>query len=505
MSESDTILELLRRGAATWPDRPLVNFEDGVTWTWQESLDAGASAAAVLAAQGVGQGDRVMIMLPNGQGWIRAWWGATLLGAVIAPVNPAYRGQMLGNACDRIDPAVVIAEDAEAQHLSPLWAPRRIDPAVLSEPGDLTAPPAPVVLPSDPHCLLLTSGTTGPSKASISTHAYFCGVVDWLIEGAGLTENSVFQADLPWFHLSAFAPSVQMLRVGGTIVVRRAPAMSTYWRTAKELGSTFAVAPGTVAQYLESRPVSAEDRDHSMEFLLAAPLPGDAAGFIERFGLRGLCTAYGSTETSMVITKVIDQSVPRGSCGTVRDGFHARIVDDEGQDVPTGTIGELIVRSDERTLMSLGYQGDADATTEAWCDGWYHTGDAVSVDEDGFYYFHDRYKDSLRRRGENISSFEVEREVLAFPGIDEVACVAHPGEYAGDDEVKVFIVTEPGAQIRLSDVVEFLSDRMPAFMQPRYLELADTLPKTPTSRVRKHLLRDQGNTAATYDRLSATV
>lgn len=504
MSESDTILELLLRGAAAWPDRPLVNFEGGVTWTWQDSLDAGSCAAAVLAEQGVGPGDRVMILLPNGQGWIRTWWGATLLGAVIAPVNPTYRGEMLSNACDRIDPAVVVAEDAEAQNLPPLWAPRRIAPGELAEVCAAPAPPPPVVLPSDPHCLLLTSGTTGPSKASISTHAYFCGVVDWLIEGAGLTENSVFQADLPWFHLSAFAPSVQMMRLGGTIVVRRSPAMSSYWRTAKELGSTFAVAPGTVAQYLESRPVSAEDRDHSMEFLLAAPLPGDTAGFIERFGLRGLCTAYGSTETSMVITKVIDQSVPRGSCGTVRDGFHARIVDDEGQDVPTGTIGELTVRSSERTLMSLGYQGDADATTEAWRDGWYHTGDAVSVDEDGFYYFHDRYKDSLRRRGENISSFEVEREVLAFPGIDEVACVAHPGEYAGDDEVKVFIVAEAGAQIRLSAVAEFLSDRLPAFMQPRYLELADALPKTPTSRVRKHLLRDQGNSAATYDRLSST-
>lgn len=214
-----------------------------------------------------------------------------------------------------------------------------------------------------------------------------------------------------------------------------------------------------------------------MEFLLAAPLPADAAGFIERFGLRGLCTAYGSTETSMVITKVIGQSVPSGSCGTVRAGFHARIIDGAGQDVPAGTIGELVVRSDERTLMSLGYQGDADATTEAWRDGWYHTGDAVSVDEDGFYYFHDRYKDSLRRRGENISSFEVEREVLAFPGIEEVACVAHPGEYAGDDEVKVFIVAEAGAQIRLSDVVEFLGDRLPAFMQPRYLELAEVLPR----------------------------
>ena len=156
----------------------------------------------------------------------------------------------------------------------------------------------------------------------------------------------------------------------------------------------------------------------------------------------------------MVITKVIDQSVPPGSCGTVRDGFHARLVDEEGRDVPPGTIGELIVRSGERTLMLLGYQGDPVATEEAWRDGWYHTGDAVSVDENGFYYFHDRYKDSLRRRGENISSFEVEREVLAFPGIDEVACVAHPGEYAGDDEVKVFIVPEPGRQIRLAEVVE---------------------------------------------------
>lgn len=503
MIEPGTVLELLCGGASTWPSRPLVRFEDGVTWSWQDSLGAGSRAAAVLAGQGVRPGDRVMIMLPNGAGWLRAWWGATLLGAVIAPVNPAYRGAMLGDACDLLDPTVMVADDADAQHLPARWAARRIHPDALADEGAAVAPPPPAVRPSDPHGLLLTSGTTGPSKASISSHAFLCDFAAWLVEGAGLNQDSVFQADLPWFHLSALAPAVQMMRLGGTIVVRRSPAMSTYWQTAKELGSTFAVAPGTVAQYLAARPVSAEDRDHGMEFLLAAPLPADPDGFIERFGLRGLCTAYGSTEANLVITKAIGQSVPPGSCGTVRGGFQVRIVDDHDREVPVGRVGELIVRSDRPWVQSFGYEGNPEATAREWRNGWFHSGDALSVDEDGFYYYHDRYKDALRRRGENISSYDVEREVLAFPGIDDAACVAYPGEFEGDDEVKVFVVPEPGAQIQFPDLVEFLTGRLASFMLPRYLELADTLPKTPTTRVRKHVLREQGNTAATYDRLNS--
>lgn len=503
MNGSTTIPELLGQGASRWPDRPLVRFEGGTSWTWRESLAAALVAASALAEHGVGPGDRVMIMLPNGEEWLRTWWGAALLGAVIAPVNPAYRGQMLADVCATVDPSVIAAEDDVAARLPDRWAARRIVPSGLAAATSASPPPEVRVRPSDVHCLLLTSGTTGPSKASISTHAFVCDFAAWMVEAGGLSERSVFQADMPWFHLSALAPAVQMMRLGGTVVVRPGPAMATYWQTAKELGTTFAVAPGTVAQFLESAPPSPGDRDHGIEFLLSSPLPSDPAGFVERFGLRGLCTAYGSTEANLVITNALRQPLRAGSCGTARPGFELRIVDDVDAPVPAGTVGELIVRSDRPWVQSLGYQGDPEATVRAWRNGWYHTGDALSVDEDGYYYFHDRYRDSLRRRGENISSFEVEREVLAFPGVAEAACVAHPGRFAGDDEVKVFVVPEPGVTIDFPSLLGFLADRVAPFMLPRFLEVVDAFPKTPTLRVQKHVLRARGNGEATYDRLAA--
>lgn len=501
MSEPTTIPELLRHGLSSWPDRTLARFEDGAVWSWEDSLEAAVRAASVLAGHGVGQGDRVLIMLPNGESWLRVWWGAALLGAVIAPVNPAYRGQMLADACTRIEPSVIAAESDVAARLPDDWAQRWIAPATLATGQNAPSPELPV-RPSDTHCLLLTSGTTGPSKASISTHAFVFDFAAWMVEGGRLSDRSVFQADMPWFHLSALAPAVQMMRLGGSIGVRSGPAMASYWRTAKELGSTFAVAPGTVAQFLESSEPSPADRDHSMEFLLSSPLPSDPAAFIARFGLKGLCTAYGSTEANLVITNTLEQPIRAGSCGTVRPGFELRIVDDQDAEVPAGTVGELIVRSDRPWVQSQGYHGDTAATVHAWRNGWYHTGDALSIDEDGHYYFHDRYKDALRRRGENISSFEVEREVLAFPGVAEAACVAQPGRFAGDDEVKVFVVAQPGVTLEFPALVEFLTGRMAPFMLLRFLERVDGFPKTPTLRVQKHLLRRRGNSAATFDRLT---
>jgi carnitine-CoA ligase len=495
-----TIDALLRRGATLWPDRVFIILEDGTTWTWGQCLSEASRAAQVLAAHGVTRGDRVMLLLPNGAAWLRTWWGAALLGAVMASVNPAYKGQLLTDVCDTIGPRAIVADADLAERLNDRERRLLVAPADLTggHPmiAEVTEPPR----PSDTHCLLMTSGTTGPSKASITTHAYVCDLAAWLVEGSGLDENDVFLADMPWFHLSAFAPAVQMMRVGGKIAVRAAPSMTSYWRTARELGTTFAIAPGTVAQFLESQPPSDADRDHRMRFLLCAPLPRDPEAFIGRFGLQGLCTAYGSTEANLVVTNSLLTAIRAGSCGKGRSGFQIRIVDDQDHQVPLGEVGELIVRADRPWVQSQGYLGNPEATVRAARNGWIHTGDALRVDDDGYYYFHDRYKDGLRRRGENISSFEVEREVLAYPDVAEAACVAHPGEFGGDDEVKVFVVAVPGATIDFAALLKFLVDRMTYFMVPRYFELLDELPKTPTQRVQKYELRQRGNTAVTWDR-----
>lgn len=498
-----TVPDLLRRGARDWPDRVLVILEDGTTWTWSQALEEGSRAANALAARGIGRGDRVMMLLPNGASWLRTWWGTALLGAVMGSVNPAYKGRLLADVCDTVDPAAIVAGPDQAGCLEDRHRKLLVEPETLTTGSSEIAELDPPALPSDIHCLLMTSGTTGPSKASMTTHAFMCHLAKFLVDAAEVDGNDVFQADLPWFHLSAFAPAVQMMRVGGTIAIRATPAMSSYWQTAKATGATFTLAPGTIAQFLESQPPSDADRDHAMRFVLCSPLPSDPAGFMERFGLSGVVTAYGSTEANIVLTNMLDFPIRPGSCGKVRPGFEIRLVDDHDAEVAPGEVGELIVRADQPWLQTQGYLGNPEATVRLLRNGWVHTGDALRRDEDGYFYFHDRYKDSLRRRGENISSSEVEREVLAFPGVAEAAVVAGLADHAGDDEVKVFVVAKPDAGVDFEELLKFLADRMTYFMVPRFYELIDELPKTPTQRVQKHELRDRGNSEQTWDREAA--
>jgi len=424
---------------------------------------------------------------------------------MVVPVNPMLRGRTLADICDLVTPAAIVAEDEMAALLPAAHLRRRVTPAELTAGAGEIAELDPPPVPSDTHCLLMTSGTTGPSKASITTHAYAATLVAFIVEGCGVGPDDVFQADMPWFHLSSFAPAIQMMRVGGTIMLRSAPAMTRYWPCAKELGSTFSIAPGTVAAFLAAQLPSAADRDHSMRFMLCSPLPPDpdSNSYVERFGLSGLGTAYGSTEASLVTTTTLDEPYRAGSCGRARPGFEIRIVDEHDRPVGPGQVGELIVRADQPWVQTQGYFEHPEATVRLWRNGWVHTGDALRVDEDGYYFFHDRYKDALRRRGENISSFEVERDVAAHPGIAEAACVAHPSEVSGDDEVKVFIVTRDAAGLDFPELLAFLVERMAYYTVPRYYEVIDALPKTPTQRVQKHLLRAMGNSELTWDREAA--
>jgi crotonobetaine/carnitine-CoA ligase len=502
-SQDTTIHGLLREGAANWPDRLLVQLHDGDRWTWAQALREGARAANALAARGVQRNDRVMMPLPNGPTWLRAWWGATLLGAVVVPVNPMLRGRTLADICERVSPAAVVAEDKMAALLPAAVLPLRVTPDELTAGAEGIPELDPLPAPWDTHCLLMTSGTTGPSKASVTTHAYAATLVAFIVERCGVGPDDVFQADMPWFHLSSFAPAIQMMRVGGTIMLRSAPAMTSYWQTAKDLGSTFAIAPGTVAAFLASQPGSPADRDHSLRFMLCSPLPPDPDGYVQRFGLSGLVTAYGSTEANLVTTTTLDEPYRAGSCGTARPGFEIRIVDEHDLPVPRGEVGELVVRADRPWLQTQGYFERPEATVRLLRNGWVHTGDALRIDEDGYFFFHDRYKDALRRRGENISSFEVERDVATHPGVAEVACVAHPSEVSGDDEVKVFIVAAEGATIDFPELLAHLVERMAHYTVPRYYELIDALPKTPTQRVQKHLLRAKGDSVHTWDREAA--
>lgn len=227
------------------------------------------------------------------------------------------------------------------------------------------------------------------------------------------------------------------------------------------------------------------------------PMIDNPSAFVERFGA-DVYTFYNMTETSRPIVSDLNPSKP-DSCGKLRPGVEVRLVDENDCEVPTGEVGELIVRTDAPWAMSHGYHRDEKTTAKAWRNGWFHTGDGFRMDHEGNFYFVDRLKDSIRRRGENISSFQVESEVGAHPAVREVAAFPVPSEH-GESEVMVAISVKHGHELDPAELVGFLIPRMPYFAVPRFIRLLDDLPKTPTQKVQKHLLKSDGVVPGTFDR-----
>jgi len=495
----ETMQGLLIWGAEKWSDRPFIHFEDGTVWTREQCLAEAQTAAKALARAGVQCGDRVAVVLPNGPDWLRAWWGISLLGAVAVPLNPDYRGQIFVDLLALSDPAFIISEGPVAE--APPSAKPIASAGLSTAEGEM--PALPQVSPDDPHIIIFTSGTTGNSKGSLTSNLHVCAQSAWLAESGTLTERDRFLGNLPLFHMAALGNLIGMMRVGGSVAVRTRPTFSNYWQVARETGATYAVLVSSMAGKLMNDPVSPDERNHSMRFFLASPLPAAADAFIERFGLEGLVSGFGSTESSTAICKPIDVENRRGTCGKARKGWEVRIVDENGNDVPDGVRGELIIRPVRRGFMSLGYFNNEAATEEAWRGGWYHTGDVLERDSDGFYFWRDRLKESMRRRGENVSSYEVERELNTFPGVVESACVSVTGAFEGDEEIKAFIVAH--SPVDFAELVRHVSDKLPHFMVPRFYQLIDELPKTPTMRIQKMKLKALGRSADDWDREAAGV
>jgi crotonobetaine/carnitine-CoA ligase len=494
---------VLERNAEERPDEPCILFEDGSSWTRAETLRQAYSAGNALLAAGVEAGQRISVFLPNGPDFCRSWFGLAAIGATIVPVNTAFRGDALRHLLELVDSPVVVTDKTLGERLDEIDFPvRALAPDGLHGPD--TAPPVPEDFgPWSEASVILTSGTTGPSKASLTSYHQLYLTGAWATVDIGLGESDTFLIDLPLFHQAASSMTLGALAARSRIAVRSAPALNDYWRTAKESGATMAFLLSSMAAYLAAQPAGPADTDHGLRHMIAAPLPADPEAFCARFGLADLITAFGSTEVSGCLVRRPGDPLVPGAVGRLRPGYEVRLVDDHDIEVPAGEPGELVVRTEMPWSLSSGYLKAPDATAAAWRNGWFHTGDVLRTDGEGNYFFHDRHKDCLRRRGENVSSFDVERSVAGHPDVAEVACVAVPSELGVDDDVKVWIVPAATGKVDFAALVEYLAGRMPHFMVPRYYELIDALPKTPTMRVMKHLLRDRGNGDATWDREAA--
>jgi crotonobetaine/carnitine-CoA ligase len=485
---------LLEKNASEFPDQECIRFQDGERWTYRECVEQGYRSANTLSGLGVQRKENVLVFLPRCENVIRAWMGVNFLGAVLIPINIDYRGETLKHVCVNSQARHIITSPELAERLQPLGLDIHIVLADSLKEGENQAPVlSEPIEPWDINFMIYTSGTTGLSKGVLLTYFRLFSNCTGLYPERGDVVLNIS----PFYHLSGFSLCMTAWVVSGRVALHDFHA-GTYWDLTREIGATRVVLMGTCAQYLFSQPPKPDDADNSVKAVWSIPIPSDPVAFMKRFGIEKMYSCYAMTEITSVIVNSDPVHQPK-SCGKVIPGAQVRLVDSNDIPVPVGTVGEAIIRTDTPWELNVGYWRQPELTATTWRNGWFHTGDLLYCDKDGNYFFADRKKDCLRRRGENISSVEVEHEILAHPHVKEVACVAAPGEY-GEDEVKIFVVPRDGCSIDPLKLLEFLVPRMPRFMLPRFIEVIPELPHTPTMRVKKHELRDKGNSSNTWDR-----
>jgi crotonobetaine/carnitine-CoA ligase len=485
-------------------------------YTADELIERAGRCATILARHGAAAGERVALMVTNRIEFIDAFFGVAQLGGISVPLNISLRGPMLEHQLRETTPAVVVVEasmlevmraaltaiDSQASVIvvgRPVPAePGFIDYAVAIANNAVAATTS--VDPRDVAAILYTSGTTGPSKGVVHTHnslVAFSEKSSWLAEFRG---TDVAFTCLPFFHANAIASTLlPMLRLGGTAVITERFSASSYWDDVRAMGATAINLLGSMVPILWNAPPSADDNANQVRVAVSVPTPtADIYNhFEERFGLR-VVSLYGSTDASVVIGTPPGEHGRPGYCGKAHPDFECRIVDDDDVELSAGVAGELVIRPRVPDSMMRGYWANPLATVETWRNLWFHTGDILAMDDDGWFRFIDRKKDALRRFGENISSFEVETVVLMHPQVAEVAVYAVPAELS-EDEVMVAVVAEPGAVIDVPDLSRHCEELLPYFAVPRYIDVRTALPKTANEKVRKDVLRSQGVTDNTVD------
>lgn len=508
---------MLEKRAAESPDKTYVVFGNGEAWSYAETLRQTRRAAAGLERMGVRQDDKVLLALPNGPDALRFWFGANYLGATAVPVNAAYKGGLLERVVTNSEGKVLLSTSQFAARLTDIDQGQLKAVAVCDGPlpelgdlkvvslqeldrdGDEPGPLSRSILPFDLQCIIYTSGTTGPSKGVMCSYLH--------LNTAGralhfMTADDRYMVNLPMYHVSGILPCVMMMTLGGSVAIVERFRTEEFWDTIEKTRATFVILLGVMMRYVLSQPDRGTERSSTLKKIIAQPYDGDAQQLHERFGFDVYAT-FNMTEISIPL---VSQANPNaiGSCGRPRPGVEVRVVDEWDCEVPVGEIGELIIRTDQPWAMNHGYYKEPEATAKAWRNGWFHTGDAFRCDEAGNYYFVDRLKDTIRRRGENISSFEVEAEIIAHPAVREVAAVAVPSEIS-ESEVMVVVSLVPGASLEPAELIEFLRPRLPYFMIPRFVRVMENLPKTPTQKIEKHLLRAEGVTVDVWDREEAGI
>ncbi|MCL4747838.1 MAG: ATP-dependent acyl-CoA ligase [Burkholderiaceae bacterium] len=514
-----TLPVMLARQAERFGSKPLLTIA-GRSWTHRDAADAASRRAERLREAGVEFGERVALMCSNRIEFLECFLGCGWLGVVSVPINTAAMGPQIEYCLANSGARLLVIEheflprlemaDLSRTALRAVWVVAAEThgelpligalPCLRYPDPDQAIDPAQVG-PGDTLSILYTSGTTGPAKGVICPHAQYHW---WGVHTArvlGIEAHDVLCTTLPLFHANALNTFAQAAVTGASAVFEARFSASGFWESMRAADATVIYVLGAMVPILLAQPPSAAERGHRVRVGLGPGVPAAAiAAFRERTGTV-LLEGYGSTETNFAIGTAIDS--PRtGVMGWLREGFDARVVDENDVELPPGEAGELVLRADEPFAFANGYFGMPEATVRAWRNLWFHTGDRVVRDADGAFRFIDRIKDAIRRRGENISSYEVEQVLLGHPAVASAAVYPVRSELA-EDEVMAALVIKEGARVDLNELVRYCELRLPHFAVPLFIEVMDDLPRTESGKVQKYKLRERGVSASTWERVKA--
>jgi crotonobetaine/carnitine-CoA ligase len=516
--------ELLRERARELGDKPFLSFaKDDAALTYAEADERSDRLAAGLAELGVKRGDRVMVMMGNRVEFVLTWFALNKLGAFHAPVNTDYRGDFLEHLVNSAEAQLMVLEDRFVDVIvaSQDNVPALRELIVVGETNGLNMgrfssrpfasvpvadePPATLVTPADTYAVLFTSGTTGRSKGALMPYAHGHLLNERNLELLDLDEAGNYISELPLFHINAHMTVYGCLIVGARARLEERFSASRWLERVRRSGATHSSMLGVMVDFVLRQPPTENDRDHSLRSVWMVPcLPDLSRRFRDRFGIERIVTSYGTSETGMVARRVVDRS-DNVSSGPVDDDFYeVRIVDEDDEPVPAGEVGEIVVRTRLPWTVTHGYFGMPERTLEAFRNLWFHTGDAGRFDEAGSLCFVDRLADRMRRRGENVASADVEHVLGSHAVVAEAAVVAvQADEEGGEDEIKACLVLAEGASLDHEEFWAWCDERLPYFAVPRYLEVYEALPKTPTEKVMKKELRVARPGARIFDRGAA--
>jgi crotonobetaine/carnitine-CoA ligase len=515
--EYHDLVSLIRSKARKNGDRPALRFV-GRELTYAELDRLTDRVAAGLIAAGIRAGDRVAALLFNSPEFLLLWFGTVKTGAIFVPLNTALKGELLRYELDDCGAAALVLDERlrdtfeairSGLTIPRLWLVRppgtpstaHSDYLPWSELLDHDrASPAVVVRPGDPAAILYTSGTTGPPKGAVIPHEKCLTTPRELGGRSRLHPQAVLFTALPLFHCNAQEMTTLTALENDLVAAfdERFHA-SSFWETAASLGATHVSLLISMITVLYKQPAKVSDRAHGVRIALTAGTTrGIWKDFEKRFGLT-IIELYGMTECGCTTLMNPPEAIRVGSVGTPLGFVEADVVDDLDRPVAVGTRGELVVRPRAPYTMFLEYHRKPQQTVEAWRNLWFHTGDYVTRDADGYYYFVDRKKDVIRRRGENLAPHDVEAVLNAHPAVFESVVVGVPSPL-GEEDVKAFVRLKEQALVSAEELFRYCADQLPYFMVPRYVEFLEEIPKTANQKAQRFVLRQRPAGSAQFDR-----